>query len=109
MCGENNLLNDTDSAIGASSDVEEPIRAEVFGGERLEEHAASLAAAVRITEKPTRGRHLLPRVRDNRRALLNAYRSLEVGSHGLPLIGAGDWNDGMNRVGHDGRGVDLTP
>ena len=22
----------------------------------------------------------------------------------MPLIGAGDWNDGMNRVGHEGRG-----
>jgi cyclic beta-1,2-glucan synthetase len=26
------------------------------------------------------------------------------GSHGLPLIGGCDWNDGMNRVGHHGRG-----
>jgi cyclic beta-1,2-glucan synthetase len=26
------------------------------------------------------------------------------GVHGLPLIGVGDWNDGMNRVGHEGRG-----
>jgi cyclic beta-1,2-glucan synthetase len=34
-------------------------------------------------------------------------RSLEVGSHGLPLIGAGDWNDGMNRVGHEGRGESV--
>ena len=31
-------------------------------------------------------------------------RSLAVGSHGLPLIGTGDWNDGMNRVGHEGQG-----
>ncbi|MEZ5066413.1 MAG: glycosyl transferase [bacterium] len=31
-------------------------------------------------------------------------RSLTTGAHGLPLFGAGDWNDGMNRVGHDGRG-----
>src|SRR4026209_264073 len=31
-------------------------------------------------------------------------RSLSVGSHGLPLMGTGDWNDGMNRVGHEGRG-----
>ena len=30
-----------------------------------------------------------------------------MGSHGLPLIGAGDWNDGMNRVGHDGRGESI--
>ena len=33
--------------------------------------------------------------------------SLRVGSHGLPLIGAGDWNDGMNRVGHEGRGESV--
>ena len=34
-------------------------------------------------------------------------RSLAVGSHGLPLIGAGDWNDGMNRVGHEGKGESV--
>jgi cyclic beta-1,2-glucan synthetase len=33
--------------------------------------------------------------------------SLAVGSHGLPLIGSGDWNDGMNRVGHEGRGESV--
>ena len=27
-----------------------------------------------------------------------------VGAHGLPLIGTGDWNDGMNRVGARGQG-----
>jgi cyclic beta-1,2-glucan synthetase len=34
-------------------------------------------------------------------------RSLHRGSHGLPLMGAGDWNDGMNRVGHEGRGESV--
>src|SRR6266403_1994403 len=34
-------------------------------------------------------------------------RSLAVGPHGLPLIGSGDWNDGMNRVGHEGRGESV--
>jgi len=29
------------------------------------------------------------------------------GPHGLPLIGSGDWNDGMNRVGIDGRGESV--
>jgi cyclic beta-1,2-glucan synthetase len=33
--------------------------------------------------------------------------SLGVGSHGLPLFGGGDWNDGMNRVGVDGRGESV--
>jgi cyclic beta-1,2-glucan synthetase len=31
-------------------------------------------------------------------------RGLTVGAHGLPLFGGGDWNDGMNRVGIQGRG-----
>jgi len=34
-------------------------------------------------------------------------RSLAVGAHGLPLIGSGDWNDGMNRVGNGGRGESV--
>jgi cyclic beta-1,2-glucan synthetase len=33
--------------------------------------------------------------------------SLAVGNHGLPLIGGGDWNDGMNRVGQGGRGESV--
>ena len=33
--------------------------------------------------------------------------SLAVGSHGLPLIGTGDWNDGMNRVGWKGQGESV--
>ena len=33
--------------------------------------------------------------------------SLRVGAHGLPLMGSGDWNDGMNRVGHEGRGESV--
>jgi cyclic beta-1,2-glucan synthetase len=34
-------------------------------------------------------------------------RSLRVGVHGLPLMGSGDWNDGMNRVGIEGRGESV--
>jgi cyclic beta-1,2-glucan synthetase len=34
-------------------------------------------------------------------------RSLAVGEHGLPLMGSGDWNDGMNRVGNLGRGESV--
>ncbi|HEY0801232.1 MAG TPA: protein ndvB, partial [Steroidobacteraceae bacterium] len=33
--------------------------------------------------------------------------SLSVGSHGLPLFGTGDWNDGMNRVGVLGEGESV--
>jgi cyclic beta-1,2-glucan synthetase len=38
------------------------------------------------------------------RALRKACTS---GAHGLPLIGTGDWNDGMNRVGVEGRGESV--
>jgi cyclic beta-1,2-glucan synthetase len=34
-------------------------------------------------------------------------RACTVGEHGLPLIGIGDWNDGMNRVGVAGRGESV--
>ncbi len=34
-------------------------------------------------------------------------RSLAVGAHGLPLMGSGDWNDGLNRVGYPGRGESV--
>jgi cyclic beta-1,2-glucan synthetase len=33
--------------------------------------------------------------------------SMQVGRHGLPLIGTGDWNDGMNRVGEKGEGESV--
>lgn len=34
-------------------------------------------------------------------------QSLALGGHGLPLIGTGDWNDGMNRVGEGGKGESV--
>ncbi len=43
----------------------------------------------------------------------HAIRAIEcvlhrgVGSHGLTLMGGGDWNDGMNRVGRAGRGESV--
>jgi cyclic beta-1,2-glucan synthetase len=34
-------------------------------------------------------------------------RSTDVGVHGLPLIGSGDWNDGYSHVGRKGRGESV--
>jgi cyclic beta-1,2-glucan synthetase len=34
-------------------------------------------------------------------------RACTAGAHGLPLIGIGDWNDGMNRVGVEGKGESV--
>ena len=39
-----------------------------------------------------------------RRAL---EKGTTTGAHGLPLMGSGDWNDGMNRVGIEGRGESV--
>jgi cyclic beta-1,2-glucan synthetase len=38
------------------------------------------------------------------RAIRNGLR---FGTHGLPLIGCGDWNDGMNLIGEKGRGESI--
>ena len=38
------------------------------------------------------------------RALKHGFR---LGSHGLPLMGTGDWNDGMNKVGAHGKGESV--
>nr|WP_262901438.1 glycoside hydrolase family 94 protein [Flavihumibacter profundi] len=32
---------------------------------------------------------------------------LQFGSHGLPLMGSGDWNDGMDKVGNQGKGESV--
>ncbi|MHB8094179.1 MAG: GH36-type glycosyl hydrolase domain-containing protein [Candidatus Aminicenantales bacterium] len=53
--------------------------------------------------------YLLPRVSTERGSIfehcLRAIdRGLTAGAHGLPLMGSGDWNDGMNRVGWKGSG-----
>ncbi|MDP1890114.1 MAG: glucoamylase family protein, partial [Gemmatimonadaceae bacterium] len=54
--------------------LDDPIRAELFGIERLEQHAASLAVAQRVDEGRVPQRALLPRVDENGRALREANR-----------------------------------
>ena len=34
-------------------------------------------------------------------------KGITIGPHGLPLIGTGDWNDGLNRVGKNGHGESV--
>jgi cyclic beta-1,2-glucan glucanotransferase len=60
----------------ALGDPDQPIRAELFSLERLEQHAESLAAAQVVTSDTNRGRPLIPRVADNSRALLDSYRAI---------------------------------
>lgn len=57
-------------------DGEDPIRSELFGIERLEQHAESLAAAQRVMPRLVRGRPLARRLHANGQVLLAAYRSI---------------------------------
>ena len=56
-------------------EIHEPIRAELFSVERLEQHAESLAAAQTVTTDSDDGRPLIPRVAENGRVLLEYYRA----------------------------------
>ena len=58
----------------ARQSPEDPIRAELFGIERLEQHAESLAAAQGVMRRSGRGRRLLQRVDHNGRVLRDSYR-----------------------------------
>ncbi len=63
-------------------------------------------------EAPQADAYLLPRVSEQHASLFEhgvraIERAMKYGAHGLPLIGSGDWNDGMNRVGHAGRGESV--
>ena len=60
----------------SESELEEPILSELFSIERLEQHAQTLAAAQRVTDTPGRGAAIHPRIVENGRVLLDAYRTL---------------------------------
>jgi cellobiose phosphorylase len=54
----------------------------------------------------------LPRIANERASLYEhgvraIRRALQFGPHGLPLMGTGDWNDGMNLVGEGGVGESV--
>jgi cellobiose phosphorylase len=53
---------------------------------------------------PTRSEEAASLYEHCRRAIL---RGLGTGEHGLPLMGSGDWNDGMNLVGEHGKGESV--
>ena len=57
-------------------DDEAPIREELFGLERLQSHARSLAVAQKVADKPTAGLPLAGRLADNGAVLLSAYREI---------------------------------
>jgi cyclic beta-1,2-glucan synthetase len=69
-----------------------PIREELFGVERLEQHAESLAAAQPITSKPPPAPSLHTRLKSNATALLAAYRATAVVvESGHAVVPAAEW------------------
>lgn len=54
----------------------------------------------------------IPRISDRKSSIYDhciraIEKSLKFGEHGIPLIGSGDWNDGMNTVGNKGKGESV--
>ena len=75
-----------------SKPPEPPIRAELFGIERLEQHAASLAAAQHIAPRTKRGRPLHKRLYDNTRVLTETYRAIvRANLARQPITPAAEW------------------
>ncbi len=69
-----------------------PIRAELFSIERLEQHAASLAAAQHVVEGHGRGRPIAPRLIENARVLRAAYRDIvRATKASQPISPAAEW------------------
>ena len=62
--------------VRSPADLEEPILAELFSAERLEQHARTLARAQVVTTEPRRGRPVQPRISENGRVLVESYRVL---------------------------------
>ncbi len=73
-------------------DSDEIVRSELFSIERLEQHAASLAAAQRVTKRPISRRSLGARLRDNEAVLLAAYRDIAAATgEGRAISPAAEW------------------
>ena len=69
-----------------------PLRSELFGTERLEHHAESLAAAHSVAASPPRCPSLAVRLRDNIDVLLKAYRSsASAVQRGEAISPAAEW------------------
>lgn len=67
-------------------------------GPMLEQHEHEIYFIPEITEEK------FTLIEHCRRAII---KGTTKGPHGLPLIGTGDWNDGMNRIGIEGKGESV--
>src|SRR4030088_3526643 len=73
-------------------DNDEILRAELFSSERLEQHAASLAAAQSVAHRRSARRSLDVRLKDNESVLLAAYRAIGAAAgEGRSITPAAEW------------------
>ncbi|MBC7521509.1 MAG: glycosyl transferase, partial [Sandarakinorhabdus sp.] len=71
---------------------DQPIREELFGTERLEDHARSLARAQATSAEPTRGVSLNARLADNEYRLRQTFRKTMLGVRAaVPITPAAEW------------------
>src|SRR4029079_19094682 len=83
-------LSETLGKLSSYAD-EQPVRAEIFSVERLEQYARTLAGAHKTVTKKGRAQ-LLPRLEDNGRKLVSAYRTLvEAIQNGRAISPAAEW------------------
>jgi cyclic beta-1,2-glucan synthetase len=94
-------------------DDDKPIREELFGVERMQSHARSLAVAQKVTDKAARGLPLSGRLAENGAVLLAAYRSIVTATDdGRAITPAAEWLiDNYHLVEKQLRqiGADLPP
>ncbi len=81
--GDNDLLNESVPFL----------QSEILKGEELERYEDTVVSE----ETGTIIEHCLRSIR----------HALKYGEHGIPLMGIGDWNDGMSRIGAKGRGESV--
>ncbi|MGZ6257798.1 MAG: glucoamylase family protein, partial [Candidatus Limnocylindrales bacterium] len=78
--------------VRSQPELDEPILAELFSVERLEQHAQTLAAAQTVTDAPRRGHAVRPRIAENGRVLLESYRVLARAiKEERPITPAAEW------------------
>ncbi len=84
---------------------------EATGDEAILEEKVSLLQAASLTEKEDDRYARYDAPGEPRTLFEHCERAMErgitSGAHGLPLMGSGDWNDGMDRVGREGRGESV--
>ncbi|MBK6508007.1 MAG: hypothetical protein IPG06_00140 [Haliea sp.] len=81
-----------DPANTPAFEAAEVIRAEIFSVQRLEQHAASLAAAQGVTDRPASVPLLTTRLRANHRALRDSHRAIAKAiTQGAAITPSAEW------------------